>query len=174
MNKKEIKLYNVIFPLWILWLFPQTWIFVLPANFLIDLLVVMLSMHFLKVKEIKKNVKRVILKIWLCGFIADFVGTFAMAAVNFLPVREDTTFGIWWHRRFIGPTSYDPFATVESFLFVTACVVLTAAVIYFLNTKFCLKKADLTEVQRKKTALCLAVFTAPYLFYIPLRWWYWI
>lgn len=174
MKKKEITLYNMIFPIWVLWLFPQTWIFVLPANFLIDLLVVSLTMHCVHVKDIKKNVKCVIWKTWLCGFAADFVGTFVMAGVNFLPVREDTTFGLWWHRRLIGPTSYAPFTTVESFLFVTACVLLTAFIIYLLNVKFCLKKADMTKVQKKKVALSVAVFTAPYLFYIPLSWFDWI
>ena len=33
MNKNSIKLYNVIFPIWLLWLIPITWLVVLPANF---------------------------------------------------------------------------------------------------------------------------------------------
>ena len=75
MKKKSIKLYNVIFPIWLLWLIPMTWVIVLPANFLIDLLVVVLTMKYLKVKEIKLNAKSVILKVWIFGFIADFIGT---------------------------------------------------------------------------------------------------
>ena len=63
MKKKSIKLYNVIFPIWLLWLIPMTWVIVLPANFLIDLLVVVLTMKYLKVKEIKLNAKSVILKV---------------------------------------------------------------------------------------------------------------
>lgn len=172
MKTKELTLYNLMFPVWLLWLFPQTWIFVLPANFLIDLLVVLLTMRFIHVQNIRKNVRSVILRTWLCGFAADFVGTFVLTAVNFLPVRDDTAFGIWWERRLIGPTSYDPFKTVEAFLFVTACVVLSAFVIYLLNVKFCLKRADMSEIQKKKLALSLAVFTAPYLFYMPLSWFY--
>ena len=53
-TKKGVKLYNVIFPLWLLWLIPITWLVVLPANFLIDLAVVVLTLKFLQVPDIKK------------------------------------------------------------------------------------------------------------------------
>ena len=46
--KKEIKLYNVIFPIWMLILIPPLWLVVLPGNFLIDLLVLYISMRILK------------------------------------------------------------------------------------------------------------------------------
>jgi len=36
MKKNQVKIYNLIFPIWLLWLIPATWIVVLPANFLID------------------------------------------------------------------------------------------------------------------------------------------
>ncbi len=35
MKKKYIKLYDAIFPVWILLLWPKLWLAVLPANFLI-------------------------------------------------------------------------------------------------------------------------------------------
>ena len=59
-----------------------------------------------------------------------------------------------------------PFA----FFWVTGCVLLTAFLIYRLNLGWCLKKADLDDGQKKKIALSLAVFTAPYLFYLPTVW----
>ena len=63
MKKNSIKLYNVIFPIWLLWLIPITWLVVLPANFFIDLLVVVLTMKYLKVPDIKMNAKSVIFKV---------------------------------------------------------------------------------------------------------------
>lgn len=36
--KKEVRLYNVLFPIWLLWIFPQVWRFLLPGNLLIDCL----------------------------------------------------------------------------------------------------------------------------------------
>lgn len=37
--KKEVRLYNVLFPIWLLWMFPQVWRFLLPDNLLVDCLV---------------------------------------------------------------------------------------------------------------------------------------
>ena len=30
---KTVKLYNLVFPVWLLWIVPLTWIVVLPVNF---------------------------------------------------------------------------------------------------------------------------------------------
>ena len=37
-RENEVKLYNVLFPFWMIMLFPQLWAIVLPGNFIIDLL----------------------------------------------------------------------------------------------------------------------------------------
>lgn len=37
--KKEVRLYNVLLPVWLLWIFPQVWLVILPGNLLIDCLV---------------------------------------------------------------------------------------------------------------------------------------
>ena len=52
-NKNGIKLYNVLFPFWILLLFPQVWLIVVPGNFIIDSLVFLVSMLILKITEKK-------------------------------------------------------------------------------------------------------------------------
>ena len=33
MKGKKIKLYNMAFPIWLLWLIPITWFIILPVNF---------------------------------------------------------------------------------------------------------------------------------------------
>ncbi len=159
---KHIKLYNLIFPIWILWVIPVTWIIVLPVNFIIDLLVVVLTMKFLKVKDIKQNAKTVILHVWIMGFVADFIGTIAMLLSGFGPELDG-----WWNEYIGYPVSYNQLDNIFSILWVTACVIITALFIYIFNNKWCLKKALLDDKQRKRVALSLAVFTAPYLFYLP-------
>lgn len=173
MKKEKIKLYNVIFPLWMLWLFPQTWFAILPANFLVDLLVVVLTMRYLGIPDVKSNAKKVILRTWLCGFAADFVGTLMMFAVNLADIPGNTPFGEWWYDELVGPLCSNPFESVWAFLWTAVCVLAAAGIIYLLNWKFCLKRADMEEIQKKKLALSLAVFTAPYLFYLPTKWFYW-
>ena len=56
-KKKDVKLYNALFPFWFLLLFPQVWLIVLPGNFLIDSIVLIISMFALKMTEKKQYYK---------------------------------------------------------------------------------------------------------------------
>ena len=172
MKKNSIKLYNVIFPIWLLWLIPITWLVVLPANFFIDLLVVVLTMKYLKVPDIKMNAKSVIFKVWIFGFIADFIGTASMVMSHLIDFNYKTQLGKWWYTNIANAVCYNPFESVFSVLWVTVCVIITAFLIYLFNYKFCLNKLNLLDEQKKKIALSLAIFTAPYLFYLPTAWFY--
>lgn len=172
MKKNSIKLYNIIFPIWILWLIPITWFVVLPANFFIDLLVVVLTMKYLKVQNIKMNAKSIILKVWIFGFIADFIGTVSMLMANLIDFNYETQLGEWWYHNISSAVSYNPFESIYSILWVTVCVIIAAFFIYLFNYKLCLKKLNLSNEQKKKIALSLAIFTAPYLFYLPTGWFF--
>lgn len=172
MKNNNIKLYNLIFPIWLLWLIPITWIVVLPANFLVDLIVVVLAMRYLKISDIKIKAKSVIFRVWIFGFIADFIGTAAMFLANIINFNYETKLGKWWYINISSAVSYNPFESVYALLWVTVCVIITSFFIYLFNYKFCLKKSNLDSNQKKKLALSLAIFTAPYLFYIPTAWFY--
>ena len=167
MSKKSIKFYNLIFPIWILILIPITWIFILPANFFIDLIVVALTMKFMKINDIKKKVKHVITKIWIVGFISDFIGAGAMYLATIISFNNNSNLHEWWQNNIEYAVNYNPFESIYSMVWVTACVMIAAICIYIINYKLCLKKLDINSAQKKKIALSLAVFTAHYLFYIP-------
>ena len=62
--KKRIKLYNVIFPIWMLLFLPPAWLVVFPANFAIDSLVFRLGAKFAKLQNILAVYKKSILKIF--------------------------------------------------------------------------------------------------------------
>lgn len=172
MRNNNIKLYNLIFPIWLLWLIPITWIVVLPANFLIDLIVVVLTMKYLKVSDIKIKAKSVIFKVWIFGFIADFIGTAAMFLANTINFNYETELGKWWYINISNAVSYNPFDSIYALLWVTVCMIITSFFIYLFNYKFCLKNSNLDSDQKRKIALSLAIFTAPYLFYIPTSWFF--
>ncbi len=167
-----VKLYNLIFPIWLLWLFPLTWIVILPANFLIDLLVVTLTLKFLKVQDIRQKVKPIIFKVWIFGFVADFVGTIAMFLSGLMDFDYETKLGKWWYENITNAVSYNPYHSIFAVLWVTASVIIAAFCIYWFNYKICLKKADLELSVKRKLSLSLAIFTAPYLFYLPTEWFY--
>lgn len=73
--KKQVRLYNVLFPIWILWLFPQALLIVLPGNLFIDCLVLFLALLALKHTQKGEVVKKLWWKFWLLGFAADLVGS---------------------------------------------------------------------------------------------------
>lgn len=167
MKEKKIKLYNMAFPIWLLWLIPITWFIILPVNFFIDLLVVVLTMKYLKIKNIKTLVKPAILRIWIFGFIADMIGTVLMIIPCLIQFDYNSQIGMWWHRNLSNAIMYNPFESVYAFIWVTVSLIISAYCIYYFNSKFCLKKVDLSLIQKKKIALSLAVFTSPYAFYLP-------
>ena len=44
MKKREVRLYNMIIPVWLLWIFPQVWLLILPGNLLIDTAVLLCAL----------------------------------------------------------------------------------------------------------------------------------
>lgn len=167
MKKKNVTLYNMIFPIWLLWLIPVTWLVVLPANFLIDLVVTLLAMKFLRVPQAWQKTKAVIFKVWVFGFAADFIGTVMMFLSGVPDFNYETELGKWWYTNISNAVSYYPFQSVYSVLWIAASVLLAAFFIYLFNYHISFKKLELTKKEKRKAAFALAVFTAPYLFFLP-------
>ena len=42
--KRTVRLYNILLPIWLLWIFPQVWLIVLPGNLAIDCAVLLLTL----------------------------------------------------------------------------------------------------------------------------------
>ena len=82
--KREHRLYNVIFPIWILVLFPQVWLIVISGNLIIDCLVLFLSLLALRCRDKGTVMKALWWKFWLLGFVADGAGVLWMLLGWFL------------------------------------------------------------------------------------------
>lgn len=167
--KKEYKLYNILFPIWMLIFFPTyLWLFLIPANYLIDYLVTRLSMKHLGIEEYQKKALRHSWKICIIGFLSDFIGAAVLLGTELILDRQGNR--DWYE--LINGINWNPFVNIYSFLLITAGIVIAGVCIYFLNQWMLGKDKDLTKQQVKKIALYLAVFTAPYLFLIPSMWIY--
>lgn len=162
MKNQDVRLYNVIFPVWLLWIIPTTWLIVIPANFIIDLTVIYLTMRFMKVENRKDTVKRSIIGVWLLGFAADLIGSALMFAPALLDMNVD----------FVNAICFNPFTNIWAMVWVTTCFIISAGCIYFFNYKVCYKNTELEDWHKKKLALMMTLFTAPYLFYLPTEWFY--
>ena len=167
--QKSVKLYNVIFPIWLLILFPLTWVIVIPANFLVDSLIVYFGMKKLKVEEFKQKFKKSIVKVVCFGFVADIIGGFFMFCPNFLEFSESRR---WLYENIINPVMYNPFESVYALLWVLFCMALSSTAIYFFNYKFSFSKINIERAIKKKISLMLAIFTTPVLFLLPTQWFY--
>lgn len=146
--KSDVKLYNVMFPIWFFFVYPTyLWFFILPANFAIDSLVLILALKFLKIDEKLKIWESAIFKIWGIGFLSDFIGAAITYPITTMVTSEN-----------FNPT-YFPAATI---------VTIPGILIYFLNKKFSFRKTQLTPKQIHSISLAFAVFTAPYVMMIPI------
>lgn len=178
--KKPVTLYNVIIPVWLLFLFPVVWPFMLAGNFGVDSLVLYIGMRRLEIADKKAFYKKHILKVWGCGFLGDLPGVLLML----LPMWLD---GWLWNpnlprdaqgslRTFVSELQADimmnPFGNLWSLLWVALAVAVSALCLYWLNYKLCYRDSGLEDGQKKRLALLMAVITAPWTFYLPTTWFY--
>ena len=146
--KKYTRMYNVLFPVWMLILFPQMWLIVLPGNFLIDSLVLLLGMYVLKIAEKGAFNKQNILKIFQFGLLADVIGAAFMLLMLVLNI---SVMGDEWY-------------------FTVPAIIISAVCIFVLNYYVTFRTAD--KNLRFKLAMTFALATAPYTFLIPTSWLY--
>lgn len=163
--KREVRLYNVILPIWILWLFPQLFIIVAPANLLVDCLVLTAALAVLKHRNKRTVVKRLWWKFWLLGFLADFVGVVFLLPGALLPsLFSDAP----WTYDISAAIIANPFRHPAAFLWTLAGVALAGVCIYFFDRR-AMKRCDLlTQREKHLVALTMAVVTAPWLFLVPV------
>ena len=158
--KKEVRLYNVIFPFWFMLLawpalvyWPPGLALVMLANFAIDSLVLAVAAWRLRLPEKFKLWRRSIWMVWLLGLLCDAAGALLVAGLYFL-VEGGVT----------ARTMLFPGAT----LYALPGVALAGVLLYWLNRLLSFRKTGLEKRQLHKLCLAIALFTAPYLMLIPL------
>ncbi len=161
--KKEMKLYNIIFPIWFLLFIPTTWLLIIPVNFIIDFCVIYFTAKYLKLESPNDFTKKHISKAWIFGFLSDFVGTLFL----FLLMISHRLISNTVIRDVINKMTYNPFQNIFSFLLVLFGIALSGLAIYLLNYFVTFKKTDIDKNLKAKLSLSLAIFTAPYLFLLP-------
>ena len=161
--RRKTRLYNVILPIWMLLLFPQVWLIVIPGNLAVDCAVLLIALAALKHRGKGAVVKALWWKLWLLGFAADAVGV----AWMFLGVLLYIPLGSLWEST-VGHIAHNAFAHPAAFLWTLAGVALAGACIYFFDRRAMRGCPLLTPRERHVIALALAVVTAPWLFFIPM------
>ncbi len=157
--KKDVRLYNVMFPIWFLilaWplfsLMAPWLLLILPANFAIDSLVVLVAAWRMKLPERWKLWRRAIWKVWLLGFLCDAAGGLLIAGLCMAVEGGITANAI----RF-------PTAT----LYALPGVALSGVLLYWANRWLSFRKAGLAPGQLRRMCLAIALCTAPYTMLLP-------
>lgn len=170
MRRKRGAVYNVLFPIWlILWIPSWLWLAVIPANLGVDCLVAWVALRHMGV-EAKRVLKAVWWKFWLLGFLADFVGAAVLLGLTVgcygpgdaVPSAFLTGIGnAMMHNAFENPLAL---------ALTLACVALSGVCIYFWDRRVARSTGLLNEAACHKLALAMAITTAPWLYFVPLRW----
>lgn len=153
--KKDTRLYNVIFPIWFLLLFPALWLVMLPVNFIVDSLVLLLCARRQQLTNKAQLWKKSILPIWLIGFLSDIIGAGLTVLLFYLQTELNIPFP-------------NPILFPGTCLISLPGVILAGVLIYFMNKRFSFRKSELDAGAIHKLCLYLAIFTAPYTMLIPL------
>lgn len=167
--KKEIKLNNVIFPIWMMWIFPPLALLALLGNFVIDSIVILVAFAVFKVVNstgllIGQLYKRSILKVWVFGFLADIVGAIMLFVTMLILEIGDGA------NEIITGICYNPFTNIIGFLIVLAAVALAVLLIWIFNYYIVFNKLIEDSKIRIKVALTIAIITMPWTYLIPTQW----
>ena len=165
-KNKSVKLYNILLPLWILIFWPSyLWLILIPANYLIDRFVLRWSLGEMPDKGV--FCRRHTWKICLAGFLSDLIGACIMFGVFMCSViiADDSPAKEIMDKIEYG-VGFNPFDNVGAFLITALAVAAAGGCIYLLDRKI-LHKTGLSAEQAKKSALRLALITAPYLYFFP-------
>ena len=164
--KTSVKLYNILLPLWLLLFWPSwLWLLLIPANYLIDRIVLRWSLGDMANKG--SFCRKHTWKICLAGFFSDFIGMLVLFGVFLLAGTADDTSASANLLGTIGEgVGFNPFNSPASFLVVLFSIVIAGLLIYLIDRRI-LSKAGLSLGQAKKSALRLALITAPYLYFFP-------
>ncbi|NLO97237.1 MAG: hypothetical protein GX091_04070 [Peptococcaceae bacterium] len=166
----QIKLYNIIFPIWFLLFFPPVILITLLGNFVIDSVVIIVCFFLFKLAGQQKSLgefyKGSIIKVWILGFLADFIG----AAILFVLGILGDFYGLPYE--LTSAINFDPFSNPLAVLLIILAMLVSAVLIFIFNFKITFNNLIGEQKVRFKVAITLAVVTMPWTFLLPTKWFY--
>lgn len=173
---EPIRLYNLIFPIWIMLFFPGWWwLLIIPANFALDWFVLRRCMQKRGIDDPAPVLKKTAWRTCLLGFLADLIGSAALLAVfgalSFLGEHMidtgDKERGLSL-AKWAGNAMLSPWSSVSAFLITALGVLLAGFLISRFNRRMLRKRTALGDDFAKYAAKWLAIATMPYLFLLPI------
>lgn len=150
MTEQNKRLYDLIFPFFMIWIFPPMMIIALVGNYIVDGLVIFIVLWLNKV-SIRKAHWGYLTKMWAIGLLVDILGMVTLIV----------TVGA-------GPNSYTiwnaPLTALGFLVVVLGCGVLIGWANYVMSKKYISE-----QKVRWAIAISMGVITAPWTFLIPTQ-----
>ena len=159
--------FDFIIPLWAFWLFPPCLIAIIPITAILCSIVMYLSLRYLKINNRSKILRKTIIKATFFSFLCDYIVVVLIYTLesgqDFINPKSD--FYHWYKNIFLRALERNPFSNVFALLVLCSIIILLRIINYKLNKKLTFSKLDIEEENKKKLALSIAIFTAPYLIF---------
>ena len=172
MKGKPTRLYNVIFPVWILmfWPSPPVILLTLLGNLAIDLLVVSIALRGLKHPSLGAVLSGCWWKVWLYGFLSDVIGAAWLALGLFGAWALDADGAGGWVSEFASAMTLNPFRHPLALAWIAIGVAIAGVGIYCFDRRVFQRNPELDRRQSHLLALALSIAIAPWLFFLPVYW----
>lgn len=176
MENNQIRLYNLIFPMWFMLWFPGWyWLIILPVNFLVDYLVLKVCFKKKVMDNYKSLLKKYSWKTWIYGFLADLIGAIYLliiyggvsivgeGLIDAGSRKIGIKISVWANDSMI--SAWD---NPLGFIVSLSGVALAGFLVYKFNFSMLKKNEAIGEDIARYVAKWLAIITAPYLIMIPI------
>jgi len=157
--------------LWPLWVIPIFWIFIIPIIAVLCSIVMYISMLYLKMKDCSKIIRKTIIKVTCFSFLCDLmaVGIIILIAYFVGKITNLTSNYYNWYNSFDDALGTKPLDNIFAILTLGVSILLSRIINYKLNKRYTFSKLDIEEENKKKLALAIAIFTAPYIFFFSIN-----
>ncbi len=172
--KHETKLYNILFPPYMLvTIIPVISTIFMGLNFIIDSIVLLVLSKFIHKKIDFTFYKKSIWKIWIFGYIGDIIGALflfigASFGYPYIISRDDTNSLEYMIMEGLNNiTNHPGELNIYSYIYIVMAIAVSSIAIFLFDYFIAFRKSGLTKKQRLLSSLAFAVITAPYTFLLP-------
>ena len=163
----EFKLVGDIISIWFFWIIPLCWPIIILVNTAFYSIVMYIFMLCLKIDNPLKKLRKIIIRVTFFGFLCDLiVAGFLLLII--LQVDNIINYkSVFYH--WLKALWENPFNNVYALLTILVTILLSRVLNYKLNKRYTFSKLDIEEEKKKKLALAISIFTAPYIFFFSIN-----
>ena len=155
---------SIAFPMWSLIIFPHFWVFLLPLYFVIDSLLLALSMSVAKMPRRGEIYKKSIIQFWMIGFLCDAIASALLSIPGWFIAGQNLHNALGQSLDYI---NVNVFHSSLAFFTMLFAVLINAALAFQLHKRITFRRfRDLPEISR--VVFWGAVLTAPWAYFLPV------